>query len=209
MLFYRYSYFSNQNDFEFYLKLSLSVIIASLIIIFFVQYLRHRSDSKYRDLLIIFGLVGILLAGIQYTRIQQLNTAHSQQAQMAQFIRSVATAQKASLKTVAVNTTSLQQNMVVRVGHQNYQVIFDNNFTSYQLQKAQLISQDITYQDFRSVATAQKASLKTVAVNTTSLQQNMVVRVGHQNYQVIFDNNFTSYQLQKAQLISQDITYQD
>ncbi|WP_459127581.1 DUF3290 family protein [Latilactobacillus curvatus] len=127
MLFYRYSYFSNQNDFEFYLKLSLSVIIASLIII--------------------FGLVGILLAGIQYTRIQQLNTAHSQQAQMAQFIRSVATAQKASLKTVAVNTTSLQQNMVVRVGHQNYQVIFDNNFTSYQLQKAQLISQDITYQD--------------------------------------------------------------
>ncbi|MCM6860468.1 DUF3290 domain-containing protein [Latilactobacillus curvatus] len=66
---------------------------------------------------------------------------------MAQFIRSVATAQKASLKTVAVNTTSLQQNMVVRVGHQNYQVIFDNNFTSYQLQKAQLISQDITYQD--------------------------------------------------------------
>lgn len=92
MLFYRYSYFSNQNDFEFYLKLSLSVIIASLIIIFFVQYLRHRSDSKYRDLLIIFGLVGILLAGIQYTRIQQLNTAHSQQAQMAQFIRSVATA---------------------------------------------------------------------------------------------------------------------
>lgn len=147
MLFYRYSYFSNQNDFEFYLKLSLSVIIASLIIIFFVQYLRHRSDSKYRDLLIIFGLVGILLAGIQYTRIQQFNTAHSQQAQMAQFIRSVATAQKASLKTVAVNTTSLQQNMVVRVGHQNYQVIFDNNFTSYQLQKAQLISQDITYQD--------------------------------------------------------------
>ncbi|KRM24271.1 hypothetical protein FC90_GL000748 [Latilactobacillus graminis DSM 20719] len=123
------------------------MIIASLIIIFLIQYLRNRSDSKYRDLLIIFGLVGILLAGIQYTRIQQLNTAHSQQAQMIQFMKSVATAQNAKLKNVAVNTNALQQNMVVRVGHEDYQVTFDNNFTSYQLQKAQLINRAITYQN--------------------------------------------------------------
>ena len=84
MLFYRYSYFINQNDFEFYFKILLSLLVGSLILIFFVQYLRHRSDSKYRDLLIIFVLVGVLLGGIQYTRVEQLNTAHSQQAQMTQ-----------------------------------------------------------------------------------------------------------------------------
>lgn len=59
MLFYRYSYFINQNDFEFYFKILLSLLVGSLILIFFVQYLRHRSDSKYRDLLIIFVLVGV------------------------------------------------------------------------------------------------------------------------------------------------------
>ncbi|WP_251945024.1 DUF3290 family protein [Latilactobacillus sakei] len=72
MLFYRYSYFINQNDFEFYFKILLSLLVGSLILIFFVQYLRHRSDSKYRDLLIIFVLVGVLLGGIQYTRVEQL-----------------------------------------------------------------------------------------------------------------------------------------
>lgn len=146
MSFYRYSYFINQNDLTFYLKVSLSLIIAGLILFFLIQYLRHRSDSKYRDLLIIFILFGILLAGIQYTRVQQLNTARSQQAQMIQFMKSVATAKKAPIKALAVNTTSLQQNMVVKVQKKYYQVVFDNNLTSYQLKNAQLINDQISYQ---------------------------------------------------------------
>ena len=146
MSFYRYSYFINQNDLTFYLKVSLSLIIAGLILFFLIQYLRHRSDSKYRDLLIIFILFGILLAGIQYARVQQLNTARSQQAQMIQFMKSVATAKKAPIKALAVNTTSLQQNMVVKVQKKYYQVVFDNNLTSYQLKNAQLINDQISYQ---------------------------------------------------------------
>ena len=146
MLFYRYSYFINQNDFEFYFKILLSLLVGSLILIFFVQYLRHRSDSKYWDLLIIFVLVGVLLGGIQYTRVEQLNTAHSQQAQMTQFMKSIAQAQKVPVKSVSVNATSLQQNMVVKIHQHYYQVVFDNNFTSYQLKKAQVINPKITYQ---------------------------------------------------------------
>ena len=72
MLFYRYSYFINQNDFEFYFKILLSLLVGSLILIFFVQYLRHRSDSKYRDLLIIFVLVFCSVDSV--TRVEQLNT---------------------------------------------------------------------------------------------------------------------------------------
>lgn len=147
MLFYRYSYFTGQSDLTFYLKMLLSLVVAGLILFSLIQYLRHRSDSKYRDLLIIFVLFGILLAGIQYTRVQQLNTAHSQQAQMTQFMQSVATAQKTDVKAVAVNTTALQQNMVIKVHQHYYQVVFDNNLTSYQLKKAQLINTEITYQN--------------------------------------------------------------
>ncbi|GEP21835.1 hypothetical protein FC71_GL000257 [Latilactobacillus sakei subsp. carnosus DSM 15831] len=60
----------------------------------------------------------------------------------------------------------------------------------------------------KSIAQAQKVPVKSVSVNATSLQQNMVVKIHQHYYQVVFDNNFTSYQLKKAQVINPKITYQ-
>lgn len=71
MSFFTYFYLENRMYFQDYFKYI--AIFASLGALLLVTslYLRHRLETKYRDLSIIFLLLIILLLGIQYNQYEQ------------------------------------------------------------------------------------------------------------------------------------------
>lgn len=71
MKFFTHFYLENHMYFNDYLKYVL--IFAALVVLLLAvsQYLRHRMDTKYRDLSIIALLLLILISGIQYLSLVQ------------------------------------------------------------------------------------------------------------------------------------------
>ncbi|OLF70093.1 hypothetical protein ACX53_04590 [Loigolactobacillus backii] len=116
------------------------VLLGILVILLLFMFLRHRNDSKYRDLLIIVVLSAVLMIGIQINNYKQFQNSLSQNAQIVAFLRSVSKTKQVPLKYISANTTTLTDQMIIRVKKTYYQVNFDSSFGSYQLIKTQLIT---------------------------------------------------------------------
>ena len=96
MTFFSYLYLENKIHFQGYLKYLL--IFASLIALFLMTslYLRHRLETKYRDLSIILLLLILFLVGVQYQQYQQNQVYANDTSRMVTFLTSVRDAQQLS-----------------------------------------------------------------------------------------------------------------
>ena len=90
MNFYGIDYLESQANFNDYIKYVLIFGSLFILVIVFVRYLKHRIQTKYRDLSIIFLLVLIFALGVQYSDYQSNQAKQSQSSQMVAFIKSVA-----------------------------------------------------------------------------------------------------------------------
>lgn len=108
--------------------------------IMLILFLRHRNEGKYRDLLIIFVLSACLVGGIQFSNYQQYQTSLSQNAQIVRFLQTVSHKKNVSLKKLKTNKTVLTDKMILKINQRYYQVDFDSDFSSYHLQRAQIIN---------------------------------------------------------------------
>ncbi|WEV71137.1 DUF3290 domain-containing protein [Lactobacillus sp. ESL0785] len=145
MTFYTLKYIEqNQNT----SKTILYVLIASAaltMIVFTLLYLRHRFDTRYRDLGIIALLFLLLFVGTQYEKYVETNLVKSQSAQIAPFIKSVARDHNVKDSDVLVNSTSLQDGIIVRLESKDidYQLNLNGDNNSYTLKKAHVINHDV------------------------------------------------------------------
>ena len=80
----------NQSNINDYLKYFLILGSLVLLILVFSLYLRHRINTKYRDLSIIFSLTLLFALGVQYSDYQTNQTKHSQSSQMVNFVKGLA-----------------------------------------------------------------------------------------------------------------------
>ncbi|BDR58246.1 DUF3290 domain-containing protein [Xylocopilactobacillus apicola] len=143
MNFYTYDYFVNQIHSSQNVKYLVAAGIAVILVALAFQFARHRDDNKYRDLIIIVALCGILLLGIQFTNYQQSQSTTNQSTQTANFLKSVCKEKKIKASDIACNQTSLTDQMVLKIKNNYYQVIFNSDFSSYQLVKASLVNNEI------------------------------------------------------------------
>ncbi len=145
MVFYTLKYIEqNQNTSKTILYV-LIAIAALAMIAFTVLYLRHRFNTRYRDLGIIALLFLLLFVGTQYEKYVQTNLVKSQSEQIVPFIKSVAKDYDVPESDVLVNSTNLQDGLIVRLDSKNidYQLELNDDNNSYMLKQAHVINHEV------------------------------------------------------------------
>ena len=143
MNFYTIDYITqNQNNDQ--KMLYILMIVAGLAMLFFILlYLRDKMATKYRDLGIIALLFLMLFAGVQYEKFLQTNSQKSQTSQLIPFIKSIATDKGVSPEKVLVNSTTLQNGLIVRIDNKDYQLNLNSDNNSYTLTRAHVIDHHV------------------------------------------------------------------
>lgn len=143
MSFFTYFYLENRMYFQDYFKYI--AIFASLgaLLLVTTLYLRHRLETKYRDLSIIFLLLIILLLGVQYTQYEQNQVYANDTSRIVTFLNSVKENQHLQADEIKVNSAKLTNGMILNIRDKYYQVNFNNDFTAYTLSEINLVSQEI------------------------------------------------------------------
>lgn len=145
MTFYTLKYIEQNQNTSKTILYALIAIAALTMIAFTVLYLRHRFDTRYRDLGIIALLFLLLFVGTQYEKYVQTNLVESRSEQIAPFIESIAKDYHVDSSDVLVNSTTLENGIIVRIDSQNkdYQLELNNDNNSYSLKQAHVINHQV------------------------------------------------------------------
>lgn len=147
MTFYGIDYLSKTSGVADYIKWGLIFSSLIILIVAFSGYLRHRLETKYRDLSIIMLLLLVFLLGVQYSDYVQDKNNYTNSSQMAAFVKRVAKEKQVSPKEVYVNNTTLTDEMMVLIGKDQYRVSLSTDGTNFLLQEAYLTNTAINKVD--------------------------------------------------------------
>ncbi|HFC8491243.1 TPA: DUF3290 domain-containing protein [Neisseria subflava] len=143
MKFFSLFYLENHMYFNDYLRYIL--IFATLVILMLAvsQYLRHRMDTKYRDLSIIALLLLILIGSTQYLSYSERQNFASDTSSMVGFLNALIEKQKVEKQDIIVNSTRLFDGMIIGIKSQYYEVHFNQDFSAYTLTPINLVNNNI------------------------------------------------------------------
>lgn len=113
-------------SFQGYLKYIAIFIALGALFIVTSLYLRHRLETKYRDLSIIFLLLIIFLLGMQYNQYERNQVYANNTSRMVTFLDSVRNAQKLDKTEINVNSRTLANGMILNLREKYYEVHFNN-----------------------------------------------------------------------------------
>lgn len=143
MSFFTYFYLENRMYFQDYLKYIAIFIALGALFIVITLYLRHRLETKYRDLSIIFLLLIILLVGVQYNQYEQNQVYANDTSRIVTFLNSVKEAQNLESEEIRVNSQKLTNGMILNIQDKFYEVHFNQDFTAYSLSEINLVNPNI------------------------------------------------------------------
>ena len=147
MSFFSYFYLENRMYFQDYLKyIAIFVALAALLLVT-TLYLRHRLETKYRDLSIIFLLLIVLLLDLQYNQYQQNQAYADNTSRMVTFLNSVKEVKNVSSEEIRVNSRSLSNGIILNIQDKYYEVHFNNDFSAYSLSPINLVNPNINLID--------------------------------------------------------------
>ncbi|MDU5698672.1 MAG: DUF3290 family protein [Haemophilus parainfluenzae] len=130
MSFFSFAFLENAMSFQGYLKyIAIFVSLGALFVVTSL-YLRHRLQTKYRDLSIIFLLLIIFLLGVQYNQYERSEV--------------YAADKKEDIRT---NSRTLSNGMILNIRDQYFEVHFNNDFTAYTLSPINLVNPNVTVID--------------------------------------------------------------
>lgn len=147
MSFFTYFYLENRMFFQDYLKYIFIFAALGALLIATTLYLRHRLETKYRDLTIIFLLLIILLLGIQYNQYEQNQVYANNTSRMVTFLNAVKENQQINNKDIRVNSQNLTNGMILNIKDKYYEVHFNSDFTAYTLSEINLVNPNINVID--------------------------------------------------------------
>ena len=147
MRFFSYFYLENHMYFQDYVKY-ITIFVALIAMLFAAShYLRHRIETKYRDLSIILLLLIIFLLGVQYTYYTQSQNYANDTSRMVAFLDTVIGSQNVKSEQVRVNGRTLSNGMIVNIDKNYYEVHFNSDFSAYTLSEINLVNPNITIVD--------------------------------------------------------------
>lgn len=139
MQFYTYAYVESQAQVSHVFQYGLIFVIVAGLILFSVLYLHNRMQTKYRDLGVIFFLIGLFLLGANWG-----DYSHSQEdsaglSRMTKFLDTFSDNLIVPKSKMAVNSLRPQNGMLVKVGDDFYRVDFNADYTAYRINRVYLI----------------------------------------------------------------------
>ncbi|MBM7689822.1 hypothetical protein BCR24_13100 [Enterococcus ureilyticus] len=143
MNFYGIDYLESQSNLNDYIKYFFIFSALIVMIIAFSLYMRHRIQTKYRDLSIITFLLLLFLLGVQYSDYTQNQSKNSQSSQMVNFVKQISKEKGVDKKEILVSSTQLVDGTLVKIEDKYYKTILSTDQNSYVLEEAHLMNSDI------------------------------------------------------------------
>lgn len=144
MDFYTYAYIDGQvhTTYFYHYAVLLGVTLAWLVA--GIKYMRNRLQTKYRDLTIIFLLIGIFLTGANWQSFSRTRQFTEDMSRMSAFLENFSYNLNVPKDRLSVNSLRLKNGMVVRTGaNEYYSVDFSDRETAYKVERIYMINADV------------------------------------------------------------------
>lgn len=119
------------------------IILLLVALVFSVLYLRDKARIRWRDAGVGLLVLSLVLLGIQTDQYLQVNNQLSQSQLLVHFVEGVATDHGVSTGEVLVNSTSLQDGIIVRFKEEDYLVHLGDDNNSYTLERTHIIDHNV------------------------------------------------------------------
>ena len=119
------------------------IILLLVALVFSVLYLRYKARTRWRDAGVGLLVLSLVLLGIQTEQYLQVSNQLSQSQLLVHFVEGVATDHGVSTSEVLVNSTSLQDGIIVRFNEEDYLVHLGDDNNSYTLERTHIIDHNV------------------------------------------------------------------
>lgn len=143
MTFYGIDYLQAQSNINDFFKYIIIFSTLFILIVAFSLYMRHRLQTKYRDLTIIAFLFLLFISGVQYADYTDSQNIHSKSSQMVNFVRLLEKEKGVDINSIFSNSVQLSDGVIVRVDSAYYRVNLSSDQKTYSLVEVSLINPDI------------------------------------------------------------------
>ncbi|WP_337013637.1 DUF3290 domain-containing protein [Pantoea sp. AS142] len=140
MNFYGITYLQTQSNINDYLKYIVIFSTLSVLIVVFSLYMRHRLQTKYRDLTIIALLFLLFISGVQYSDYTNSQNIHSQSSQMVNFVRLLSKEKKVGVNSIFASSVQLSDGVIVKINDSYYRVNLSVDQNTYSLVEVWLVN---------------------------------------------------------------------
>lgn len=144
MNFYGIDYLQSQSSINDYLKYTVIFGTLFVLIVFFVLYMRHRLQTKYRDLTIIAFLFLLFISGIQYADYTDSQNIHSKSSQMVNFVRLLSKNEDVDINAILSNSVQFSDGVIIKINEQYYRINLSLDQQTYSLEEVWLTDPEIT-----------------------------------------------------------------
>ena len=143
MRFYGIDYLQTQSNINDYLKYIIIFSALFILIVVFSLYMRHRLQTKYRDLTIIVFLFLLFISGVQYADYTDSQNFHSQSSQMVNFVKLLSKEKEVNVNTIFSSSVQLSDGIIVKINDVYYRVNLSPDQKTYGLVEVSLVNPDI------------------------------------------------------------------
>ena len=105
--------------------------------------MRHRLQTKYRDLTIIAFLFLLFICGVQYADYTDSQNIHSQSSQMVNFVRFLSQKKDVNVNAIASSSVQLSDGIIVKINDLFYRVNLGSDQKTYNLVEVSLINPEV------------------------------------------------------------------
>ena len=119
------------------------IILLLVALVFSVLYLRDKARTRWRDAGVGLLVLSLVLLGIQTEQYLRVSNQLSQSQLLVHFVEGVATDHGVSTSEVLVNSTSLQDGIIVRFNEEDYLVHLGDDNNSYTLERTHIIDHNV------------------------------------------------------------------
>ena len=119
------------------------IILLLVALVFSVLYLRDKARTRWRDAGVGLLVLSLVLLGIQTEQYLRVSNQLSQSQLLVHFAEGVATDHGVSTSEVLVNSTSLQDGIIVRFNEEDYLVHLGDDNNSYTLERTHIIDHNV------------------------------------------------------------------
>ncbi|WP_392434805.1 DUF3290 domain-containing protein [Yersinia sp. HM-2024] len=143
MTFYGINYLQAQSNINDFLKYIIIFSTLFILIVVFSLYMRHRLQTKYRDLTIIAFLFLLFISGVQYADYTDSQNIHSKSSQMVNFVRLLSKERDVSIISIFSNSVQLSDGVIVKINNLYFRVNLSVDQKTYRLVEVSLINPEI------------------------------------------------------------------
>lgn len=143
MNFYGIDYLQTQSNINDYLKYIVIFSTLFALIVVFILYMRHRLQTKYRDLTIIAFLFLLFISGVQYADYTDSQNIHSKSSKMVNFVRLLSKEKNVNINSIFSNSVQLSDGVIIKINDHYYRINLSLDQQTYSLEEVWLTNPKI------------------------------------------------------------------